>query len=245
MLELKDISKRYGKKVALHSFSYSFDKGIYALLGPNGAGKSTLMNITAGVIQRSGGQIFLNGKNIAKQNAQYKAAFGYMPQQQALINTFSPVQFLGYIAGLKGLSKREADEQIPALLKKVELFDNSREKIGGFSGGMKQRLLFSQSLLGSPEIVILDEPTVGLDPRQRVILRGVIEDYSKEHTVIISTHIVSDVESLAAEVIMLKNGRIIESGRCGEFLKRSGAPTLESLYMKLFDNGDENENDMV
>ena len=244
MLILKSIDKHYVKKAALNGFSYTFDKGIYALLGPNGAGKSTLMNITAGVIGRDGGEITLNGISDTK-SAGYKALIGYMPQQQALINTFTPVQFLGYVAGLKGIAKKDAEKQIDTLLYKAELPDHLQDKIGGFSGGMKQRLLFAQAMLGTPEILILDEPTAGLDPRQRVILRGIIEEYAKEHTVIISTHIVSDVEDLASEIILLKDGSIIESGTVGDMLCRNAADSLEDLYMKLFDDGEKNENDRL
>lgn len=244
MLILKSIDKHYGKKAALNGFSYTFDKGIYALLGPNGAGKSTLMNIIAGVIGRDCGEITLNGISDRK-SAGYKSLIGYMPQQQALIDTFTPVQFLGYIAGLKGIAKKDAEKQIDTLLYKVELTEHLHNKIGGFSGGMKQRLLLAQAMLGTPEILILDEPTAGLDPRQRVILRGIIEEYAKEHTVIISTHIVSDIESLASEIIMLKGGSIIESGRVADMLFGNAAYSLEELYMKLFDGGEKNENDRL
>lgn len=234
MLTLKNVSKTYGKKKALSDFSYTFDHGIYALLGPNGAGKSTLMNIIAGVTKANvGSDVLLDGHTQKELKDLYFSAIGYMPQQQSLIESFTPVQFLGYVAGLKGIDKKTAESEMETLLKSVELWEVRHKKCGGFSGGMKQRLLFAQALLGKPKILILDEPTAGLDPRQRVILRRMIEQYAKENTVIISTHIVSDVEMSADKIIFIKQGKILE-----QVDRNDIDEGLENRYMTLF--GEEN-----
>lgn len=237
-LELKNVSKHYRNKLALNDFTYSFSSGIYALLGPNGAGKSTLMNIIAGVIEADKGSgVILDDKNIIELGDDYRSHIGFMPQKSALIESFSALRFMKYISGLKGL--KNTDDEISELLKKVELYDNKGEKCGGFSGGMKQRLMLAQAMLGSPDILILDEPTAGLDPRQRVIFRNMIRDYSKNKTVIISTHIVSDIEAQADCIIIMNAGKIIESGTNGELIGRNNCEDIESLYMKLF--GEKND----
>ena len=237
-LELKNVSKHYKKKLALSDFTYSFSSGIYALLGPNGAGKSTLMNIIAGVIaadKESG--VFLDGRSIVELGNEYRSHIGFMPQRNALIDSFSALRFMKYISGLKGL--KNTDDEISILLKKVELYDNRGEKCGGFSGGMKQRLMLAQAMLGSPDILILDEPTAGLDPRQRVIFRNMMREYSESKTVVVSTHIVSDIEAQADEIIIMKAGEITASGTNSELLDRYGCTELESLYMKLFGEKDD------
>lgn len=241
MLELKNVSKMYGKKEALTGFSFSFDNGIYALLGPNGAGKSTLMNIVAGVIEPDDkSELLLDGHTKKELKDTYFSAIGYMPQQQTLIESFTPIQFLGYVAGLKGIDKKTAESEIKKLLKSVELWNVCHKKCGGFSGGMKQRLLFAQALLGSPQILILDEPTAGLDPRQRVILRRMIEQYAKENTVIISTHIVSDVEMSADKIIFINQGKILE-----QVDRNDIDEGLEKRYMVLFGEGNYDTNDTL
>lgn len=237
-LELKNVSKHYKKKSALNGFTYSFSSGIYALLGPNGAGKSTLMNIIAGVIdadKESG--IFLYGKSIDILGDEYRSHIGFMPQKSALIDSFSALRFMKYISGLKGL--KNTDSEIGELLRKVELFDNRNEKCGGFSGGMKQRLMLAQAMLGSPDILILDEPTAGLDPRQRVIFRNMMQEYSESKTVILSTHIVSDIEAQADSIIIMQSGKIAASGSNSALLTQYGCSELEELYMKLFGEKDD------
>lgn len=237
-LELKNVSMHYKKKLALDGFTYSFSSGIYALLGPNGAGKSTLMNIIAGVIDadRSSG-IFLDDKSIDALGDEYRSHVGFMPQKSALIDSFSALRFMKYISGLKGLKNN--DSEISYLLRKVELYENRNEKCGGFSGGMKQRLMLAQAMLGSPEILILDEPTAGLDPRQRVISRNMIREYSKSNTVIVSTHIVTDIEAQADSIIIMQSGKIAASGPKSALLEQYGCSELEELYMKLFGEKDD------
>ena len=212
MLTIRDLSKSYGSNLALNQFTYSFDHGIYALLGPNGSGKSTLMNIVTQNLKSDNGDILLDDTPIGKLGASYREKLGFMPQYPGMYPSFSALDFLRYMAVLKGLNKKKADEQIDELLHAVELHDVRPHRIGSFSGGMKQRLALAQSLLGNPEIVILDEPTAGLDPKQRIAIRNYIASVALNKTVIIATHVVSDVEFIAREAIMLKKGVISDSG---------------------------------
>ena len=212
MLTINNLSKSYGSNLALNQFTYSFDHGIYALLGPNGSGKSTLMNIVTQNLKSDNGNILLDGAPIGKLGASYREKLGFMPQYPGMYPSFSALDFLRYMAVLKGLNKKKADEQIDELLHAVELHDVRTHRIGSFSGGMKQRLALAQSLLGDPEIVILDEPTAGLDPKQRIAIRNYIASVALNKTVIIATHVVSDVEFIAREAIMLKKGVISDSG---------------------------------
>ena len=212
MLTINNLSKSYGSNLALNQFTYSFDHGIYALLGPNGSGKSTLMNIVTQNLKSDNGEILLDDTPIGKLGASYREKLGFMPQYPGMYPSFSALDFLRYMAVLKGLNKKKADEQIDELLHAVELHDVRTHRIGSFSGGMKQRLALAQSLLGDPEIVILDEPTAGLDPKQRIAIRNYIASVALNKTVIIATHVVSDVEFIAREAIMLKKGVISDSG---------------------------------
>ncbi len=212
MLTINHLSKSYGSNLALNQFTYSFDHGIYALLGPNGSGKSTLMNIVTQNLKSDNGDILLDDTPIGKLGASYREKLGFMPQYPGMYPSFSALDFLRYMAVLKGLNKKKADEQIDELLHAVELHDVRTHRIGSFSGGMKQRLALAQSLLGDPEIVILDEPTAGLDPKQRIAIRNYIASVALNKTVIIATHVVSDVEFIAREAIMLKKGVISDSG---------------------------------
>ena len=212
MLTIRDLSKSYGSNLALNQFTYSFDHGIYALLGPNGSGKSTLMNIVTQNLKSDNGEILLDDTPIGKLGASYREKLGFMPQYPGMYPSFSALDFLRYMAVLKGLNKKKVDEQIDELLHAVELHDVRTHRIGSFSGGMKQRLALAQSLLGDPEIVILDEPTAGLDPKQRIAIRNYIASVALNKTVIIATHVVSDVEFIAREAIMLKKGVISDSG---------------------------------
>ena len=212
MLTINNLSKSYGSNLALNQFTYSFDHGIYALLGPNGSGKSTLMNIVTQNLKSDNGEILLDDTPIGKLGASYREKLGFMPQYPGMYPSFSALDFLRYMAVLKGLNKKKADEQIDELLHAVELHDVRTHRIGSFSGGMKQRLALTQSLLGDPEIVILDEPTAGLDPKQRIAIRNYIASVALNKTVIIATHVVSDVEFIAREAIMLKKGVISDSG---------------------------------
>lgn len=205
VIEINNISKKYGKVEALRGVSLTLGHGIYALLGPNGSGKTTLMNILAGLLAQSGGKILYNGKDIRECGIDYRSRIGFMPQYPAMYPNFAVKEFLLYVAELKKLPpEREGD--IDYLLSRVELSDVYDRKISALSGGMKQRLSLCTAVLGDPEILILDEPTAGLDPKQRVALREFISEISANRMVIWATHIVSDVESIADEVIFMKKG---------------------------------------
>lgn len=210
-LKIQDLSKHYGNTIGLNHFSFTFTKGVYGILGPNGAGKSTLMNLLTDNIERTSGEILYNNMDILKLGKEYRKHLGYMPQQQGLYELFSPYQFLLYIASLKGIPKKQAKRQAKDLLTVVNLKEHTHEKINSFSGGMKQRVHLAGALLGNPSILILDEPTAGLDPSERINIRNMIADLSKDKIVIYSTHIVSDIESVADEVLLLKDGILVKA----------------------------------
>ena len=230
VLKLVDVNKSYKNVKALQNFSYEFSNGIYGILGPNGAGKSTLMNIITHNLKKDSGEIVYNGEEIKTGCREYLGKIGYMPQQQAVYKNLSLNRFMYYMASLKALTKDEAREQIPRLLKAVKLWEDRAKLLGGFSGGMKQRALLAQALLGNPEIIVLDEPTAGLDPMQRIIVRELIEELGKDNIVIISTHIVSDIERLAKKIIVMKNGKIIQTRK----LDNDNTESIEDMYMRLF-----------
>jgi len=236
ILELQNVMKKYKKKYALSDFSFKFKHGIYALIGPNGAGKSTLMNIISGNIIPDEGKVLWNEKEIAKIPIDFRSILGYMPQQQNLYNNMSLKIFLEYIAALKCIDKKKATEQISNLSEKVELYDCLDKKIGTFSGGMKQRALLIATLLGNPSLIILDEPTAGLDPKQRVIMKNIIKELSEKKIIIISTHIISDIESIAKDILLIKDGKLIEHGSANELMERCQMPekNLEKLYLQYY-----------
>lgn len=233
-LSIENLSKHYGSKCALNNVSLTLTDGIYGLLGPNGAGKSTLMNIiTQNIPFDKGGSITWNGESTTDLGVKFRSIIGFMPQQQELYPTFTAERFVGYLAALKGIPSKEISSEVSRVLSLVELSDCAGKKIGGFSGGMKQRVLIAQALLGNPKLIILDEPTAGLDPKQRVIVRRLISSLSKDKIIIVSTHIVSDIESIADKIIMIKSGEIIENGTVSELCAKTEkvGGTLEDLYM--------------
>lgn len=228
-LQISNLTKRYGKKTALDSFTYTFSDGIYGLLGPNGAGKSTLMNIITQNLKPTGGVVSADGKNAAESGKEYRKLLGFMPQQQALYPDFTLKRFLYYMAGLKGIPKDKASTQIEELIKRVNLAECSRLKLGGFSGGMRQRALLAQALLGDPKIVILDEPTAGLDPKERISLRNLIAETAFDKIVIIATHVVPDIEFISKEVLLLKEGKLTHSGAPAELCAEIEGKVYEIL----------------
>lgn len=237
-LEVQNISKHYGRKKALDGFDFIFTDGIYGLLGPNGAGKTTLMNIITTNLKpdKDGGKILWNGEETRLLKEEFRSQLGFMPQQQNLYDNMTAFDFLGYMAALKKLDRKKAHNEIRELLKKVELEDCAEKKIGGFSGGMKQRVLIASAILGNPRLLIMDEPTAGLDPKQRVIIKRLVSEMSKEMIVIISTHIISDIENIAKNILLLRNGKIIDSGTVSELTDKitEGEKNLENLYMHYY-----------
>lgn len=207
------MTKQYGKKVAVNRLNLSLTKGVYGLLGANGAGKTTLMRLICGIQAPTSGKITLNGREMEVLGENYRKYLGYLPQQFPYYPDFSAMDYLLYIATLKDLDEKKAKEKSKELLETVGLTKNGRQKIRTFSGGMKQRLGIAQAMLNDPYILVLDEPTAGLDPKERVRFRNLISAFSKERIVILSTHIVSDVEFIAEKIIMMKSGSILHYGR--------------------------------
>lgn len=209
-LKISHVSKKYGSFLALDDFNSVLTNGVYALLGPNGAGKSTLMNIIAGVLPPTSGNIFYNGNDITILGKEYFRVFGFLPQTSGFYKNFTAREFLDYMAVLKGMdNKKMRREKIEEMLVMVNLSEAAGKRIGGFSGGMRQRVGIAQALLNDPEILILDEPTAGLDPQERIRFKNLIAKIAFDKIVILATHIVSDVESIAKEMILLKSGKQI------------------------------------
>ena len=220
ILKMEKVSKSYGTNLALNGFTATLEPGIYALLGPNGSGKSTLMNILTDNLKSETGEISYDGENVLEMGVRFREKLGFMPQYPGLYPNFTVERFMWYMAALKGLDKATAQLEIPEILAAVELDDVPKRKIGALSGGMKQRLTLAQAVLGKPEILILDEPTAGLDPEQRNAIRNYISKIAFNKIVLIATHVVSDVEFIAKEIIMLKKGVIIDAAPPHELTKK-------------------------
>lgn len=219
-LSFENISKLYGDTVALQQIDLTLGSGVYGLLGPNGAGKTTLMRIMTDLLAPSTGRVLLDGQDIAVMGAAFRKKLGYLPQDFGVYPNFTAEQFLLYIARLKGLSKFDAKRQTDNLLRMVGLEDKKQKKLKGFSGGQRQRVGIAQALLGDPEILVLDEPTAGLDPEERIRFRGIISDLSQQKLVLLSTHIVSDLEAVANEIILLRKGVVLEMQKPASLLDR-------------------------
>lgn len=210
-LRIENLSKSFGDIKALNNVNLSFTPGVYGILGPNGAGKSTLIHLITNNLARETGQILWNGQDIRKDNFHYRKILGYMPQQQGYYADFTAGAFLMYIAHLKGLEKKQAKSRISELLEVFNLENVRNKRIGGFSGGMKQRLLLAQALLNDPKLLILDEPTAGVDPQERIHIRNYISRIATNRIVLLATHIVSDIEAIAKEIIILNSGNVVET----------------------------------
>ncbi len=218
-LEIRGISKHYRDKAAVDDVSITFTPGVWGLLGANGAGKTTLMRMAAGLMRPTSGKIFYDGVPVDAMNDAYRARLGYLPQEFGFYPEFTVQDYLDYLAALKGLSRAEAARKIDALLEQVSLTEVRKKKIIKLSGGMKRRVGIAQALLNDPEVLILDEPTAGLDPGERVRFRNLLSEFAQERIVLISTHIVSDVEYIAAENAVMKNGKIIACGTTEELIR--------------------------
>ena len=221
----REVTKSYGSNLALDHFTASLEPGIYALLGPNGSGKSTLMNILTDNLKADAGEITYTSdegvaEDVLKMGVRFREKLGFMPQYPGLYPNFTVERFLWYMAALKGLPREKAKADIPAILAAVELDDVPRRKIGALSGGMKQRLALAQAVLGDPEILILDEPTAGLDPKQRIAIRNYIAKIAFDKIVLIATHVVPDIEFIAKDIILLKKGVIVDNAPPHQLTKK-------------------------
>lgn len=238
MITIQNISKTYKGKEnvkALQNINLTLDKGVYALLGPNGAGKSTLMKILTLSLKSDSGEVFLDNMSIDDCQEKYRSILGYMPQQQTLYNSFKGRTFLNYIAVLKDLPKQTIPKEIMRVAESVNLQDKLDEKISVYSGGMKQRLLLASAVMGTPEFVILDEPTAGLDPRERIRTRRLAKKVSENSTVLFATHVVSDIEEIADKIIILNKGKVIAFDTTVNLINSvPDAQNLEDVYMHYF-----------
>ncbi len=238
-LRLTELSKKYGNKVALDKFSFSFQQGIYGILGANGAGKSTMMNLITDNLKRDGGAILFDGTEIRELGVDYRRVLGYMTQQQGLYEGMTAESFLAYMARLKEIPRKAVLGEIDRVLEMTNLLDVRHKKIDSFSGGMKQRVLLAQALLGNPKVLILDEPTAGLDPKERARLRDHIYRLSQDRIVLLATHIVSDIEAIADSILLIRQGKLLRSGTSEELIKSLPAdwtpvlhsPSLEDVYL--------------
>lgn len=227
-LSIDRLTKQYQNKIAVDHISLRLNTGIYGLLGANGAGKTTLMRMVCGILKPTSGTITFDGIDVSEER--YRSMLGYLPQDFGYYPEFTGEDFLLYMAALKGMRKPQARRKTVELLKLVSLHDVAKKKIKTYSGGMKQRLGIAQALLNQPKILVLDEPTAGLDPKERVRFRDLIKDLGKDSIVLLSTHIVSDIEHIADDILMMKSGQLIYRGK---WTDKSG--NLEEFYLKQFE----------
>ena len=228
-LSLDRLTKHYGSKIAVDGVSATLKPGVYGLLGANGAGKTTLMRMLCAILESTSGEVLLNGQEIISMGADYRNVLGYLPQEFGFYPNYSAMEFLLYVAALKGIPKGIAKKRANELLEMVGLNHVANKKIKTFSGGMKQRVGIAQALLNNPQILILDEPTAGLDPKERVRFRNLLSEYAGDKIVILSTHIVSDIEAIADEVLLMKKGKFMLQGMVPELTREADGKVWEVL----------------
>ncbi len=216
-LTIDRLTKQYQNKIAVDRISLTLTRGVYGLLGANGAGKTTLMRMMCGILRPTSGEVKFNGIDVNHED--YRDVLGYLPQYFGYYPEFTAMEFLCYMASLKGLPKQRAKEKSTELLELVSLFDMAKRKIKTFSGGMKQRLGIAQAMLNNPKILILDEPTAGLDPKERVRFRNLISQLGIDRIVLLSTHIVTDIENIAETILIMKDGQLIHKGSLEDIIK--------------------------
>lgn len=243
ILDLRSLSKTYSSKKsstkALAGVSFALGPGFYGLLGPNGAGKSTMMNIITGNLDATSGQVLWGGKNTLRLGKRFRRILGYMPQQQNLYDGFTGRRFLLYLAALKEIPGKDAAAEAARVAELVHLTGELDKRLAAYSGGMKQRLLAAAALLGQPRLLILDEPTAGLDPKERVHLRRVLAEAAKSAVVIVCTHVVSDVESVADEILLLKDGELVDKAAPAALIEKyAPGKGLEDVYLAIFGEDD-------
>lgn len=220
-LSLDRLSKQYDSKIAVDSISATLTPGVYGLLGANGAGKTTLMRMLCGILEPTSGEVLFNDHEITAMGATYRNMLGYLPQDFGYYPNYTAMEFMLYMAALKGIPRNIAVKRIKKLLTTVDLNHVASKRSKTFSGGMKQRVGIAQALLNNPKVLILDEPTAGLDPKERVRFRNLLSEHAGDKIVILSTHIVSDIEAIADEVLLMKKGRIVQRGTVPELVQKA------------------------
>ena len=226
-LSLDRLTKHYGRKIAVDCVSAALKPGVYGLLGANGAGKTTLMRMLCAILESTSGEVLLDGKEVTSMGADYRNVLGYLPQDFGYYPNYTAMEFLMYVSALKGIPKNIAKKRAGELLEEVGLSDVADKKVKTFSGGMKQRVGVAQALLNNPDILIMDEPTSGLDPKERVRFRNLLSDYAGDKIVVLSTHIVSDIEAIADEVLLMKKGKFVLQGSVPELIKKADGKVWE------------------
>ena len=226
-LSLDRLTKHYGSKIAVDQISATLEPGVYGLLGANGAGKTTLMRMMCAILESTSGEVLLDGKDVISMGEDYRNVLGYLPQDFGYYPNYTAMEFLMYVSALKGIPKKIAKKRARELLEEVGLSHVADKKVKTFSGGMKQRVGIAQALLNNPDILILDEPTAGLDPKERVRFRNLLSDYARNKIVILSTHIVSDIEAIADEVLLMKQGKIVLYGTVQELVQKAEGKVWE------------------
>jgi len=226
-LSVDRLTKHYGSKIAVDCVSAALKPGVHGLLGANGAGKTTLMRMLCAILESTSGEVFLDGKDVVSMGADYRNVLGYLPQDFGYYPGYTAMEFLVYVSALKGIPRKIAKKRARELLEEVGLGHVADKKMKTFSGGMKQRIGIAQALLNHPDILILDEPTAGLDPKERVRFRNLLSDYAGDKIVVLSTHIVSDIEAIADEVLLMKKGKFVLQGSVPELIEKADGKVWE------------------